>query len=184
MALTRARVVGGDADFAAQVEEVIAQIIALPRDFTEVAREVTSMRKLIAQEKGEDDPWDLKLAAGGLTDLDFLTQALILGHAAAHPDLIHCLPALVLQRAGELGLIKPEHATDLSNAQSLLSRILHWERLTVEGRFHPKTARPPRSCAASRRKPACPISKRLRKRTRRHPQDGTQAGFRIIWARL
>ena len=143
MALTRARVVGGDADFAPQVEEIIAQIIALPRDFAEVAREVTAMRKLIAQEKGEDDPWDLKLAAGGLTDLDFLTQALILGHAAAHPDLIHCLPALVFQRAGELGLIAPEHATDLSNSQSLLSRILHWERLTIEGRFDPKSAPAP-----------------------------------------
>ena len=36
------------------------------------------MRALIATEKGEEDPWDLKLAAGGLTDLDFLAQFLVL----------------------------------------------------------------------------------------------------------
>ena len=41
------------------------------------------MRELIAQEKGEEDPWDLKLARGGLTDLDFIAQALVLAHAGA-----------------------------------------------------------------------------------------------------
>ena len=40
------------------------------------------MRRAIALEKGEDDVWDLKLAAGGLVDIDFIAQYLQLVHAA------------------------------------------------------------------------------------------------------
>ena len=40
------------------------------------------MRRAIALEKGEDEIWDLKLAAGGLVDIDFIAQYLQLVHAA------------------------------------------------------------------------------------------------------
>ncbi len=77
MALTRARVIAGDERVrSARRRTTIADILATPRDPAHVFKEVAAMRELIAQEKGDDDPWDLKLARGGLTDLDFIAQAL------------------------------------------------------------------------------------------------------------
>ena len=43
------------------------------------------MRALIAKEKGDSNPWDLKLAAGGLLDIEFVAQYLTLRYASAHP---------------------------------------------------------------------------------------------------
>ena len=45
------------------------------------------MRALIAREKGDGDPWDLKLVSGGMIDIEFIAQYLTLSHAARHPDL-------------------------------------------------------------------------------------------------
>ena len=47
------------------------------------------MRRAIAQEKGEDDIWDLKYAAGGMVDIDFIAQYLQLVHAADKPDILN-----------------------------------------------------------------------------------------------
>ncbi|TVR08963.1 MAG: bifunctional [glutamine synthetase] adenylyltransferase/[glutamine synthetase]-adenylyl-L-tyrosine phosphorylase [Salinarimonadaceae bacterium] len=143
MALTRARVVAGDSDFAPAVAKVVRDVVAMPRDFREVARGVLSMRRLIAKEKGEVDPWDMKLAAGGLTDLDFLAQAITLGHGAAHPELVDCAPSDVLRVAGELDIIEPDDAERLCVAQKLVGDVLHWQRLTIDGHFDPATAPPP-----------------------------------------
>ncbi len=63
-------------------------ILTAKRDPKAVFKDVRAMRELIAQEKGDDDPWDLKLARGGLTDLDFIAQGLVLAHAQEHPTLV------------------------------------------------------------------------------------------------
>ena len=103
MALTRARVIAGDTPFGERVETAITNILAAPRDAATVFKQVTEMRELIAQEKGDDDPWDLKLARGGLTDLDFIAQGLVL----AHPDKIDTQPGAstpqVIAAASESG---------------------------------------------------------------------------------
>ncbi|MCG6122086.1 MAG: bifunctional [glutamine synthetase] adenylyltransferase/[glutamine synthetase]-adenylyl-L-tyrosine phosphorylase [Microvirga sp.] len=143
MALTRARVVAGDDDFAPRVAKAVRDVVAMPRDFREVAGEVLAMRRLIAKEKGEDDTWDMKLAAGGLTDLDFLAQAITLGHGSEHPALVDCAPRDVLRVAGELGIISPDDAERLCAAQKLVGDVLHWQRLTIDGPFDPSTAPPP-----------------------------------------
>ncbi len=69
---------------------------ATPRAFASDAHE---MRRLIAQEKGEGDPWELKLAAGGLLDIEFIAQTLVLIHAHEHPDIIADNTGEVLARA-------------------------------------------------------------------------------------
>ena len=55
------------------------------RDAEKIAREVRKMRALIAQEKGDSDPWDLKLVKGGLMDIEFVAQYLSLAFAHAQP---------------------------------------------------------------------------------------------------
>ena len=79
MALTRARVIAGDEGFGARrARRAVKDILTAKRDPKKVFKDVRAMRELIAQEKGDDDPWDLKLARGGLTDLDFIAQGLVL----------------------------------------------------------------------------------------------------------
>ncbi|HEX5778134.1 MAG TPA: bifunctional [glutamine synthetase] adenylyltransferase/[glutamine synthetase]-adenylyl-L-tyrosine phosphorylase, partial [Xanthobacteraceae bacterium] len=81
MALTRARVVSAAPDFRARVEREIREVLCAERDPGIVARDVAEMRGAVAEEKGEDDRWDLKYAAGGLVDLEFIAQYLQLVHA-------------------------------------------------------------------------------------------------------
>ncbi len=133
MALTRARVLCGDAALADEVRAVVAQALGRPRDAAGVAREVRAMRDLVAAEKGDAGPLDLKLAPGGLLDLDFLAQALVLGHAQAHPDLVGRDARGVLERAGTLGLLPGDAADRLVAAYRLLDDIHQWQRLMIEG---------------------------------------------------
>ena len=78
MALTRARPLAGDATLIEAVEAEVAAILALPRDPATVRREAASMRTLIETEKPAADLWDIKLAAGGLIDLEFIAQVAVL----------------------------------------------------------------------------------------------------------
>ena len=82
MALTRARVVAGDATLGAEIAATIDATLTERRDRGKTGREVAAMRKLIASEKGDKDPWDLKLVSGGLIDIEFVAQYLML----ASPD--------------------------------------------------------------------------------------------------
>ena len=103
MALTRARVVSGPPAFAARVEEAIRAVLCRQRDPAEVAADVVEMRRAIAKEKGEDARWDLKYAAGGLVDLEFIAQYLQLVHAAEKPEILDTNTARVLRQGMAAG---------------------------------------------------------------------------------
>jgi glutamate-ammonia-ligase adenylyltransferase len=105
MTLTRARVVAGDAALGGEVEAAIKVALRQPCDPDLLRRSVREMRALIAREKGETDPWDLKLAAGGVIDVEFIAQFLALRHGAAHAGVLAVEPAQVIANAGQLGLI-------------------------------------------------------------------------------
>jgi len=142
MALTRARVIAGDESFGTEVAQAVAAIVGAPREPARVFAEVRAMRELIAQEKGDQDPWDLKLARGGLTDLDFIAQGLTLAHAHAHPDLIGHPTEETLARAERAGLIDESDARTLAEAHKLLNDVFQWQRLTIEGPFDVKSVPP------------------------------------------
>jgi glutamate-ammonia-ligase adenylyltransferase len=135
MALTRVRPIAGDEEFRAEVSAAIAGIVALPRDPAKVAAEVRAMRDLIARAKGDQDPWDVKLAAGGLTDIDFLAQAITLAHGAAYPSLVGLSTEDAIVEAAKAGLIEDGHARSLGEARTLLNDAFHWQRLVIEGPF-------------------------------------------------
>jgi glutamate-ammonia-ligase adenylyltransferase len=137
MALTKARFVAGDAGLGARAGVIVRQVLTRRRKPAEVRKGVREMRALIAQSKGEDDPWDLKLAAGGLTDVDFAAEALMLAHAADHPGLLDCDTAQLFARAASLGLMTPADAEALSSGYRLMNDVIHWQRLTIDGPFDP-----------------------------------------------
>ena len=98
------------------------------------------MRQAIAKEKGDRTRWDLKYAAGGLVDLEFIAQYLQLVHAAATPDILDTSTARVLDKAWRLGLLPAEDSDVLRPAARLYHNLTQILRLCLPGPFDPKTA--------------------------------------------
>ena len=140
LALTRARPVAGDPGLMREAAEAIRAVLTSPADPRTIRKDAHAMRRLIAQEKGEDDPWDLKLAAGGLLDLEFIAQTLVLIHAGEHPELLVTGTPDVLSAAGSAGVLPIEDAEFLSAAYARQRDLFQWMRLSVPGSFDPKTA--------------------------------------------
>ncbi len=139
MALTRARPVAGNVQLGAEVSDTIRAVLMRRRDDT-LRRNVYEMRRLIAQAKGDGDPWDLKLAAGGLIDIEFLAQYLLLRHANAEPSLVRASALAVIETAAARGLLGAERARVLMNAYRLFSDVTQILRLTLDPGSDPRAA--------------------------------------------
>ncbi|WP_119418982.1 bifunctional [glutamine synthetase] adenylyltransferase/[glutamine synthetase]-adenylyl-L-tyrosine phosphorylase [Desertibaculum subflavum] len=140
MALTRARVVGGDASLGEEVAAVIRDTLAAPRDADKLLADVADMRRKIAAQHAATDPWEVKYARGGLLDLEFLAQYLVLRHAAAHPSLLTGNTADVFRTAGNVRLLPAAEARRLTEAILFLRAVQNVLRLCVSGRFEPQRA--------------------------------------------
>jgi glutamate-ammonia-ligase adenylyltransferase len=140
MALTRARVVSAPPAFGARVAAVIRGVLCRKRDAGAVAVDVVDMRAAIAKEKGDANVWDLKYAAGGLVDIEFIAQYLQLIHAAEAPDILDTSTARVLEKAARRDLIEAENAAVLRPAVRLFHDLTQILRLCLPGAFDPKTA--------------------------------------------
>jgi glutamate-ammonia-ligase adenylyltransferase len=122
------------------VQNVIRDILRRPRDAEQIAGDVVEMRAAIAKEKGDSDHWDLKYAAGGLVDLEFIAQYLQLVHAHRQPDILDTSTARVLDKAWQLRLLPVEDAEVLRPAAQLYHDLTQILRLCLAGRFDVKTA--------------------------------------------
>jgi glutamate-ammonia-ligase adenylyltransferase len=122
MALTRARAVAGDASLVAEIEAARERILRRPPP-PKLRKDVADMRRLVAKEKGESDRLDLKYAAGGQIDLDFLAQYLCLSQAHAMPEMLAVAPEDILARAGSLGLLTPADTECLRAAHRLYTEV-------------------------------------------------------------
>ncbi len=142
MALTRARIISASPAFAARVEAVILQVLARPRDPRRIAGDILDMRHAIAAEKGESDRWNLKHAAGGQVDVEFLAQYLVLVHAQRYPEIVDTATARILAVAGWLELLPPEDIQSLSNACRLYQDLTQVLRLAIDRPFVPADASP------------------------------------------
>ncbi|MGD1038963.1 MAG: bifunctional [glutamine synthetase] adenylyltransferase/[glutamine synthetase]-adenylyl-L-tyrosine phosphorylase, partial [Roseiarcus sp.] len=103
MALTRSRVVAGEPSLSREIAAAIAAVLTVPREAEKLAGDARAMRKLIASEKSDKDPSDLKLVSGGLIDIEFVAQYLVLAHARRHPGLLETSTRAVIAEAGAAG---------------------------------------------------------------------------------
>ncbi len=140
MALTRARVISASPAFRERIETVIADVLTRPREPLGVAADVADMRRAVALEKGEDDLWDLKYAAGGLTDIDFIAQYLQLVHAHDKPEILDVSTLAVLDNAERLEVLERSAAEILRSAARLYHDLTQMLRLCVSGRFKPESS--------------------------------------------
>ena len=140
MALTRARVISASPAFQSKIEAVIREVLTRKRDQAIIANDVLEMRRAIAEEKGESDIWDLKNAAGGTIDIEFIAQYLQLIHAADKPDILDVSTVQVLDNAARLGVLPQADADTLRAASRLYHDLTQIIRLCVIGKFKPETA--------------------------------------------
>ncbi|HEV7819590.1 MAG TPA: hypothetical protein VGO84_00315, partial [Burkholderiales bacterium] len=140
MALTRARVVAASPGFGERVTASIRDVLSRVRQAETIAADVVEMRAAIAAEKGDKQRWDLKYAAGGLVDVEFIAQYLQLVHAAEHPHILDTSTARVLEKATRLGVLSADDSEVLRHAAQLYHDLTQILRLCLPGRFDPKAA--------------------------------------------
>jgi glutamate-ammonia-ligase adenylyltransferase len=76
MALCRARPLYGSAQARAALTKIIREVLTQPRDAAKLREDVLAMRARMAQHKPPKGVLDVKLARGGLVDLEFVTHFL------------------------------------------------------------------------------------------------------------
>lgn len=140
MALTRARAVAGPADFVARVETAIRTALTRPRDPEKLTDDVLSMRRRLEKEKGSTNPWEVKQVAGGLIDIEFVAQYLMLRHAAEHPQILATTTPVALRNLQEAGLLDADAAETLIGASGLYQGLTQLLRLAVDDEFRPADA--------------------------------------------
>ncbi|MFN4148007.1 MAG: bifunctional [glutamate--ammonia ligase]-adenylyl-L-tyrosine phosphorylase/[glutamate--ammonia-ligase] adenylyltransferase [Rhodocyclaceae bacterium] len=132
-ALTRARFVAGDARLGDAFEAIRREILCLRRDRAKLRQEVLAMRGKMRENlgsRGATELFDLKHDAGGITDVEFIVQYLILAHACDYPQLTGNLGNIALLKiAADCGLIPDDLAEAARDAYREYRRLQHQRRL-------------------------------------------------------
>ena len=136
-ALTRARFCAGSDQVGSFFDDVRAIVLTQVRDIDALRREISEMRqKIHAGHPNTSGKFDLKHDAGGMVDIEFTVQFLILAYASQYPQLIQNLGNIALLGiAAEVGLIDKDLAQAVSSAYRLFRSRQH--RLRLDG--HEKT---------------------------------------------
>jgi len=130
-ALTRARFAAGDAQIGAAFEQERRAILSRERDLDALRKEVISMRERMHEgHPNRSELFDLKHDDGGMVDIEFIVQTLVLAHAHAHPELLENLGNIaLLRRAGQAGLIDAQLAERVATAYRSFRQLQHTLRL-------------------------------------------------------
>ncbi len=135
MALTRARVIAGSGKLRRQVEEIIRQTLTRRREADEVRAAALKMRSRIHEEKPPRSVWDMKLARGGLNDIEFIAQSLQLIHASGKPQVLARDTESALRNLAGAGALSESDAKVLLEAHGLYHHLTHILRLCLREGF-------------------------------------------------
>jgi glutamate-ammonia-ligase adenylyltransferase len=119
-ALTRARIVHGDAEFGREVMATVEQAVAGRPWRSRWAGEILEMRRKLETSRADGD---LKRGPGGLMDIEFLVQLFQLKYGTSIPYLRTPNTGRALAAAEAARRLSPEEAADLSRAYDFLSRV-------------------------------------------------------------
>jgi len=130
-ALTRARYCAGDSAVGSKFESIRERILRRQRDPLELTAKIVEMRdKLHAAHPNRSGLFDLKHDPGGMIDVEFAVQFLVLAHSHRHPELTKNLGNIaLLGMAAGLGLIPAGPAERARDAYREFRRRQHALRL-------------------------------------------------------
>ena len=130
-ALTRARFCTGNTTVGNQFEAIRNDILRQPRDLNTLRQEIVAMRqKMLDAHPNDSGLLDLKHGRGGMVDIEFMVQFLVLAHAHSYQELTSNSGNLALLRiAGKLGLIETKQAEEICQIYRTLRLTQHKMRL-------------------------------------------------------
>jgi glutamate-ammonia-ligase adenylyltransferase len=133
-ALTRARFVAGDQQVGEAFENTRKEILCKSRNLIELKQDILKMREKMLDVHPNPTPlFDIKHDRGGIIDVEFIVQYLVLGYASQSPQLTGNIGNIALLKlAGELGLVPAELATQVRTAYREYRRLQHRFRLGGE----------------------------------------------------
>jgi glutamate-ammonia-ligase adenylyltransferase len=135
-ALTRARFCAGDTNIGASFETIRERVLRLERDPVQLKTEVLNMRKKMREANvNRSELFDLKHDHGGMIDIEFMVQYLVLRYSNLHPELTGNIGNIALLKlCGSLGLIDVQLANQAADSYRLLRKYQHNIRLQGEER--------------------------------------------------
>lgn len=130
-ALTRARFSAGDKDVGEQFEAIRKAVLCQPRDINKLRKDVVDMRqKMRDGHINKSELFDIKHDKGGMVDIEFMVQFLVLAYAASYPQLTANSGNLaLLQQAAKLGLIEQGVSQEVQEIYRKLRLLQHKMRL-------------------------------------------------------
>ena len=131
-ALTRARFVTGDTQVGENFERIRNEVLRQPRDLPALKRDVLAMRqKMLEAHPNPGGLFDVKHDRGGIIDVEFVVQYLVLGYACKNPELTKNIGNIALLKlASDLGLIHRETGQRALSAYREFRRVQHRARLS------------------------------------------------------
>ncbi|MEN9689570.1 MAG: hypothetical protein RI998_1567 [Pseudomonadota bacterium] len=130
-AMSRARFCVGDDTLREPFETVRRQVLSAPRDRASLSLDISAMReKMRAAHPVPAGQFDFKHSPGGMIDLEFAVQHLVLAHAGQHPALLDNAGNIaLLLRAEDEGLLPAGVGLEAANAYRELRHLQHQARL-------------------------------------------------------
>lgn len=127
-ALVRARVVYGDPQLNAQFDTIRRNVLTATREGPTLQTEVREMREKMRAHLGNKhkDRFDIKADEGGITDIEFITQYLVLRDAHSKPKLTRWSDNVrILELLAQNDIMDEHEALALTRAYTTLRDELH-----------------------------------------------------------
>ena len=130
-AMTRARSCSGETSLREKLEAVREEVINAPRDHSALKEEIIAMRnKLSAARPVKPEVFDVKHSAGGMVDVEFAVQYLVLAFASQQPSLLANVGNIqLLELSEQAGLLPTGVGVAAANAYRALRKVQHQARL-------------------------------------------------------
>jgi glutamate-ammonia-ligase adenylyltransferase len=140
MALTRLRPVAGDADLGRRIADAARMALQCKSADPSITADIADMRRRMARERPARSHWDLKLAPGGLVDIEFILQHEILLAAGAVPDAVNPTSMKALEALAAAGRLTAGEATILRDGLTLQLDLQQALRIATGDGFEPASA--------------------------------------------
>jgi len=150
MSLTRGRIICGPDDLLARTRTAINDVLAMPRERAATLENALEMRERLieANPKAFEQPLNVKLARGGMLDIDFILQTRLLLAGCGSLETVTAWAAM--DALAKVNQISDEEHDALSEAHRLQNAILQFSRLALDVPLSEETASPALAAAIAR----------------------------------
>jgi glutamate-ammonia-ligase adenylyltransferase len=141
-ALIKARPISGDIKMAKRFEHIRSEVLARPRIKAKLKQDVVDMRERMRKELSSTDPglFDLKQDTGGIVDIEFLVQYLVLLKSCEYKELLKWTDIVrLLETLKETGIINDPVAHILKVAYLTYRSAVHQFSLQEKPAKAPET---------------------------------------------